>query len=132
MQESNRTGSCTDIDITPIEDRIQNFTCHSYDGTLCREILEMIRNCIQDFTPTDQLFIQSDQSETVRPLLNTLNTFGSDDCKAIAVPFLCVYFFGLCDSSGKAYRPSSSQCTIEISVLECALENGQLQAIFLM
>ena len=93
----------------------------SYDGTVCRQELSVLANCFPDTEQDGIVRIQSDQTETFHPLLDALNAFASDDCKAAALPFLCVYFFGLCDSTGKAYRPSSSQCT-EISTGVCATE----------
>ena len=92
-----------------------------YDGTVCRQELKSLSSCLPSYNADDSVVVQSDQSQTVGPLLNALNAFASDDCKAVALPFLCVYFFGLCDSTGKAYRPSSSQCT-EISTGVCARE----------
>ena len=92
-----------------------------YDGTVCRHELSVLTNCLPDTEQDGFVHIQSDQTETVGPLLDILKAFASDDCKAAALPFLCVYFFGLCDSTGKAYRPSSSQCT-KISTGVCASE----------
>ena len=92
-----------------------------YDGTVCRHELSVLTNCLPDTEQDGFVHIQSDQTETVGPLLDILKAFANDDCKAAALPFLCVYFFGLCDSTGKAHRPSSSQCT-EISTGVCARE----------
>ena len=32
------------------------------------------------------------------------------ECRAVVEPFLCLYIFGLCDSSGELYLPSSGEC----------------------
>ena len=42
------------------------------------------------------------------PLLNFLNP--SAACSEAVVPFLCVFLFGLCDSSGVSIQPTSTQC----------------------
>ena len=34
----------------------------------------------------------------------------SPDCDAVIEQFLCFYIFGLCDSSGELYLPSSREC----------------------
>ena len=34
----------------------------------------------------------------------------SPRCDAVIEQFLCFYIFGLCDSSGKLYLPSSGEC----------------------
>ena len=91
-----------------------------YSGSVCKQELTALSKCLPSRLLWNDVLIRSDQSEIVRPLLDALGS-ASDDCKAAALPFLCVYFFGLCDSTGKAYRPSSSQCT-EISTGVCARE----------
>ena len=95
----------------------------TYDGTVCKQELKSLSSCLPHYNaqPDGSVLVQSDQSETVRPLLKALDAFADVECRAAALPFLCVYFFGLCDSTGKAYRPSSSQCT-EISTGVCAIE----------
>ena len=42
------------------------------------------------------------------PLLNLLRP--SAACTEAVVPFLCVFLFGLCDSSGVSIQPTSVQC----------------------
>ena len=44
------------------------------------------------------------------PLLNLLNP--SPACSEAVVPFLCVFLFGLCDSSGVSIQPTSTQCEL--------------------
>ena len=46
-----------------------------------------------------------------RELLTLLDTLGSSaECKEAVVPLLCMYMFGLCDSSGLYVQPSLEQC----------------------
>ena len=68
----------------------------------------------------------------VNLLLNSLNTFisPSPECRAAVEPFLCLYLFGLCDSSGVAYGPSSEECVF-ISTDVCASEWSQANSLLI-
>ena len=59
----------------------------------------------------------------VNLLLNSLRDFvrPSHECRAAVEPFLCLNSFGLCDSSGVAYRTSFEECVF-ISTDVCAPE----------
>ena len=96
----------------------------SYDGAVCRMELQSWRQCLPNADHNGSILVQQDVAQEIENLISALESpflGASDDCKAAVLPFLCVYFFGLCDSTGKAYRPSSSQCT-EISTGVCARE----------
>lgn len=93
----------------------------SYSGlTVCKEELKSLSNCLPSYNDGNGVFIQSNQSENFFLLLDALNST-SNECRDVALPFFCVYFFGLCDSTGKAYRPSYRQC-VDISTNLCATE----------
>ena len=53
----------------------------------------------------------------------------SQECEEVAMPFLCFYFFGLCDSSGQVQLPSSEQCEV-ISSETCASEIETVTTLF--
>ena len=121
MQESRLTLTANMTDDTSNGDLCKSTV--PYNGSTCQIELQSLQACLPVSGPTSSgmIHVQRDQTEAVGPLLDILKAFASDDCKAAALPFLCVYFFGLCDSTGKAHRPSSSQCT-EISTGVCASE----------
>jgi hypothetical protein len=99
----------------------QSMTCAapvSYVETVCQEELKSIRGCL----------LSDGDSETVHPLIATdskleaattiLSYIDGDTsglvspaCAVEVKPFLCLYFFGLCDTSeGMSYQPSASHC----------------------
>ena len=45
----------------------------------------------------------------------------SPECEAVALPFYCLYLFGLCDASGKLHHPSRDDC-LRVSTEVCATE----------
>ena len=51
---------------------------------------------------------EEDTASQLLPLLNLLRP--SAACTEAVVPFLCVFLFGLCDSSGVSIQPTSVQC----------------------
>ena len=90
----------------------------TYMEAICQEELKSIKNCL----------LSDDDSENVHPLIatdsnlaaaRTILSYIDDDtsglvspaCAAEVKPFLCLYFFGLCDSTeGVSYQPSASHC----------------------
>ena len=89
----------------------------SYAETVCQEELKSISSCL----------LSSGDSESVRPLIatdsnlemaRTILSYINDDtvspaCAAEVKPFLCLYFFGLCDTTegiSISYQPSASHC----------------------
>ena len=49
--------------------------------------------------------------QQVQQLLNGLRFLNpTPECREVVEPFLCLYTFGLCDSSGELYLPSSGEC----------------------
>ena len=109
------TGVCSNG-----KDGRQPMTCAapiSYTDTVCQEELKSIKGCLLSST-----------SESVHPLIatdsnleaarNILSYIDSDSsglvspaCVVEVKPFLCLYFFGLCDTTdGVTYQPSASHC----------------------
>ena len=64
-------------------------------------------NCDPGETPL-VLRDEEDTASQLLPLLNLLRP--SAACTEAVVPFLCVFLFGLCDSSGVSIQPTSVQC----------------------
>ena len=112
------TGVCSNR-----ENGRQSVTCAapiSYTETVCQEELKSIRGCL--------LSDGDSTSESVHPLIATdsnleaaeatlsfidRDTSGlvSPACAAEVKPFLCLYFFGLCDTTeGVSYQPSAGHC----------------------
>ena len=108
---SNQGGSC-------------EFTSNSlYRGSVCRETLQ---SCLdRDFS---DIYIssnvnQDEAEDTARLLADGLEQFGaSEECKKSALPFFCLYLFGLCDGNGTVpHTPSASDC-LHISTDVCSRE----------
>ena len=76
-----------------------------------------------------------DESKTVERVLNFLELDTpffriSSKCREVAVPLLCLFFFGpVCDSRGVAYRPSFTECLqVSTNASLCANEWQLAQA----
>lgn len=110
--ENKYTGVCSNRFATGR----QSMTCTApvtYTETVCQEELKSIKNCL----------LGDDNSESVHPLIATDGNLeaakailpyvdqASPACAAEVKPFLCLYFFGLCDvAEGVSYQPSASHC----------------------
>ena len=98
-----------------------------YTQAACQDYLLTLQGCLPDRQSSGDVYVSAtDQVETegqVNELLNGLRNFirPSPGCRAAVEPFLCLYFFGLCDSSGVAYEPSFEECVF-ISTDICASE----------
>ena len=101
-----------------------------YTQAACQDYLLTLQGCLPDRQSSGGVYVSAtDQVETegqVNLLLNSLNTIirPSPECRAAVEPFLCLYLFGLCDSSGVAYEPSLEECVF-ISTGICASEWAQ-------
>ena len=101
-----------------------------YTQAACQDYLLTLQGCLPDRQSSGDVYVSvTDLVETERQvngLLNNLNTFigPSPGCRAAVEPFLCLYLFGLCDSSGVAYEPSFEECVF-ISTDICASEWAQ-------
>ena len=101
-------------------------TCLVYTGAACQNYLQTLRGCLSDRQSSSYIYVSAtDQEEMERQsvqILDGLTTLGATpECRAVAEPFLCLYLFGLCDSSGMVYAPSYEDCVL-ISTDLCASE----------
>ena len=94
---------------------------------ICRASLQSLQNCIPDRCDTTDVYIpstgnQSDIEDQLTRLLGGLQLLNpSQECLAAVVPFMCSYYFSLCDSTGRLHQPSSSECAV-IATETCAAE----------
>ena len=102
------------IQMQPVPNSIE---CAVYEGQACKEALLGVQNCLPDRIGSDDVYIpfgrdqEEIESQAALALLG-LNAIGaSPECKERAIPFLCVYYFGLCDSGGVEYQSSIEECT---------------------
>ena len=84
-----------------------------YTGAVCQEELRSLRNCLLGEGDSKSVYPQI-LTETNLAAAKTIFPFieqASPACAVEVKPFLCLYFFGLCDSSeGVSYQPSASHC----------------------
>ena len=85
------------------------------------------QNCLSDRLGSSDVYIslhdgdnQEELEMQAMQLVNGLSFIrASPECEKAVLPFLCLYLFGLCDSNGTLYRPSSMDCeTISTDVCE--------------
>ena len=115
----------------------QESTCSPevYAGEACRAILQNYQGCLINGYNNSEIYIPSNrdqvqleqQASQVMTGLQFLNP--SQGCEEVAMPFLCFYFFGLCDSSGQVQLPSSEQCEM-VSSETCANEIETVTTLF--
>ena len=99
----------------------------SYTGAVCRPHLEMLQSCLSDRSTSSDLEIYvsstsgqlEQQAQQLLLGLQLLNP--TPECREAVEPFLCLYVFGLCDSSGELYLPSSGECET-LTTETCARE----------
>ena len=132
----NRSNNATGTSIVPNTGMCSNWVtqtdsmCSSnvvYTQDACQDYLLTLQGCLPNRQGSRDVYVSvADQVETegqVNLLLNGLRNFirPSHECQAAVEPFLCLYLFGLCDSSGVAYEPSFEECVF-ISTDVCASE----------
>ena len=80
-------------------------------GGVCQAELEnylLSMNCEVGDTP---LVLNDGESVAVELVLALDNFLSpSPECREAVVPFLCLFLFGLCDTSGLSLQPTSAQC----------------------
>ena len=97
----------------------------AYTGDVCRIHLATLQDCLPDSSISSEIFVSSTSSELEQQAqllmfgLQSLNP--TPECREVVEPFLCLYIFGLCDSSGELYLPSSGECET-ITTETCASE----------
>lgn len=96
---------------------------NKYRGSVCRETLS---SCL---TPdVSDIYVspsinQEEVENTAHRLTDGLALIGaSEDCRIVAMPFLCLYLFGLCDSGTTTANKSSASACLHISTEVCARE----------
>ena len=108
-----------------------------YTQAACQDYLLTLQGCLPDRQSSSDVYVSVtnlqlvETERQVNGLLDNLNTFigPSPGCRAAVEPFLCLYFFGLCDSSGVAYEPSFEECVFistDVCVSEWAQANNLL------
>ena len=108
-----------------------NTTCASafnYTGELCREeLLSQRESCFLE-PQTSDLLILNNPSQMFMTQISTFRVFGSPECVAAGIPFLCLLTLGVCDNNGTQFLPSKETC-IEISNGACRMEFEQARAL---
>ncbi len=90
--------------------------CTVYTGSVCFDQLLSLQNCIPGREGSQMVYISSDVDQTatesqVMLIQGSLSFLGpSTECLDAVDPFLCLYYFGLCDSSGDLFEPSEEMC----------------------
>ena len=98
-----------------------------YVGSVCKSALATRQKCISDRCGSTNIFVRTLASQEslesdVSSLLDRLPLLSpSPECSEVVGPFLCFYYFGLCDSSGELYLPSSGECET-LTTETCARE----------
>ena len=135
MQESNRTATAPRPQSCDMEQKLkytgvcssrvgtgcQSMTCAApvaYMESVCQEELKSIKDCLFSNGGGDSVhpLVATDSNlESARTILSYINDDSSGlvspACAAEVKPFLCLYFFGLCDTTeGVSYQPSASHC----------------------
>ena len=102
-----------------------------YNGEVCRAHLEILQDCLPGRNDSSDIYVNSSNSEMehhVGQLLSGLNFLNpTPECREAVEPFLCLYVFGLCDSSGELYLPSSGECET-LTTETCAREWTMVQS----
>ena len=86
-----------------------------YDEAVCKEEMNLVQDCLLDDSGENgHLYVISlDNLNDAKQALSIVNgnEFVSPECAAEVKPFLCLYFFGLSDTSnGVVFQPSTSHC----------------------
>ena len=100
--------------------------CSVYTQEVCQDYLLTLQGCLPDGQRSSYAYVSAtNQEEKERQAVQIqggLTIIGAtSECRAVAEPFLCLYIFGLCDSSGMVYAPSYEDCVL-ISTDICASE----------
>ena len=85
------------------------------------------QKCVPNRCGSSEIYVQMSASQEileseVSSLLDLLRLLNpSPECGEEVGSFLCFYYFGLCDSSGELYLPSTGECET-ITTQTCARE----------
>ena len=93
---------------------MQSMACEApktYRGTICQEELTSLRNCLLDDTDSGYPLVRVTDNELAEEALSAVDQIATQACATEVKPFLCLYFFGLCDAATEvSYHPSASHC----------------------
>ena len=98
--------------MTTINNSVSGSSCTPYTGPICQEELNTLKSCFlgvdtNDFTHV----VTKSRLDDAEQLLPYVDLIATPECSAEVKPFLCLYFFGLCDvATSTTYKPSASQC----------------------
>ena len=102
-----------------------------YTGMMCTSILNAISegcDITDSETASGGVYISTqgvDQTDTETQVLLLSNGLQfldpSPECEEAFLPFLCLFAFPLCDSSGQLYQPSFTECET-VTLVTCARE----------
>ena len=98
-----------------------------YTGAVCRDTLQLHQQCLANSYSGSEVYIPSDRDQQQLEQQVTLLIAGlqslapSPECSEAAIPLICLFYFGLCDSSGELQLPSATQCET-VSNRTCARE----------
>ena len=110
----------------------QNQTCNvEVTNSVCLDILVgTLQSMDCDIDPEGGVLVQRNQESTANRLVSGLRLIKpSPECQRVALPFFCLYLFGLCDkSSGVSIYPTIGQCE-EIRDVICPTEWATLLRI---
>ena len=114
MQSCDMTNKYVSV-CGSIEGGAQSLTCAApitYTESVCQQELNSIRSCLQTGDRnTHPLIVTNSDRANAELALSYVDRLASVACAAEVKPFLCVYFFGLCDSTtGASYQPTASNC----------------------
>ena len=84
----------------------------SYTATVCQQELNSLKACLlPDVESIHPLVVTDSELSYAETALSSVDSLASDACAVEVKPFLCLYFFGLCDSaSGVTYQPTAGHC----------------------
>ena len=96
-------------------DNGQMKVCEPYKGMVCREELLSLTTCYlgnadENDHPVVKTVSNLEEAEQSLSYVNLIESV-NPQCSAEVKPFLCLYFFGLCNAvTGVSYQSSISQC----------------------
>lgn len=132
--------SCNQI-LSPCSERVavtEEFCSPNviYSQIACQGSLLALQGCLPGRQQGSDVHVSTTNQEEMEmqanQLLDGLNAFNpSPECEAVIQPFLCLYLFGLCSSSGVAYQPSFEEC-VYISTNACTSEWTHLNNFLMM
>ena len=91
--------------------RNETSTCELYNGSICQEeLLSMTRRYLSNVSEYPSVVTGKFQGNATS-ILALLDLYARPECSSNAQvrPFICLHFFGLCDT-GIFYQPCASQC----------------------